>query len=180
MSHPLCGLTDKLNQIFPKHAKCIPRANMHFMLFLFGNAHPTVLPFTSRCEVWRKVSGGKGWWLRTPNQREESWEEERPPPTPGRRVWRGLAHAREASAAGAAGAAATARSASPDSARPASARAACAPGRTSQMLTVFLRNSKYEKNIKCLLVRFELQMIYFYCPHLSFLFQSTGRFFSPP
>lgn len=160
-----------------------------FNLRYFCSEMPTLLfsPFTSCCEVWRKASGGKEMVAAHSHRREESREEERlPPQTLGRRVWRGLAHAREPSAAGATGAAATAaaaataRSASPDSARPASARAACAPGRTGQMLTVYLRNSKYEKNIKCRLVRFELQIICFYCPHLSFLFQSTGRFFSPP
>lgn len=44
MSHPLCGPADQWNQIFPKHAKCILKANVKFMLYLFWNAHLTVLP----------------------------------------------------------------------------------------------------------------------------------------
>lgn len=61
-----------------------------------------------------------------------------------------------------------------------SARAIGVPPRTSRMLTLLLTNSKYKKNMKCCLVRLELQMISFYCSHLSFLFQSAGRIFPPP
>lgn len=47
----------------------------------------------------------------------------------------------------------------------------------SEMPILLLTHSKYEKNIKCFLAKFELQMIYFYCWYFGFLFKSTCRFF---